>query len=264
MFTTSSRNEPLLLADTINHIEQTRYKEELLMEFMLDTADVARIRDLNELITVAGVTTNPTILTKSGRMPEDVLPEIISILSPEQKLFVQVVKTDYEGIMDEARKISAMRPENMYVKIPVSRDGLKALKQCRKEGIKTLATAIYTPAQGFLAAQNGANYLAPYTNRMCNYGDGVAEVLKLNRMIKENGLDSKVIAASFKNVGQVSELIENGIGAVTVPADVVYEMINHPATRIAVGEFCVNWNRAYMRDTLFDESEDIEDKLTEE
>ncbi|WP_289422372.1 transaldolase family protein, partial [Faecalibaculum rodentium] len=90
------------------------------MEFMLDTADVARIRDLNELITVAGVTTNPTILTKSGRMPEDVLPEIISILSPEQKLFVQVVKTDYEGIMEEARKISAMRPENMYVKIPVS------------------------------------------------------------------------------------------------------------------------------------------------
>ncbi len=117
------------------------------MEFMLDTADVARIRDLNELITVAGVTTNPTILTKSGRMPEEVLPEIISILSPEQKLFVQVVKTDYEGIMDEARKISAMRPENMYVKIPVSRDGLKALKQCRREGIKTLATAIYTPAQ---------------------------------------------------------------------------------------------------------------------
>ena len=234
------------------------------MEFMLDTADVARIRDLNELITVAGVTTNPTILTKSGRMPEDVLPEIISILSPEQKLFVQVVKTDYEGIMEEARKISAMRPENMYVKIPVSRDGLKALKQCRREGIKTLATAIYTPAQGFLAAQNGANYLAPYTNRMCNYGDGVAEVLKLNRMIKENGLDTKVIAASFKNVGQVSELIENGIGAVTVPADVVYEMINHPATRIAVGEFCVNWNRAYMRDTLFDDSEDIEDYLTEE
>lgn len=78
-------------------------------------------------------------------MPEDVLPEIISILSPEQKLFVQVVQTDYAGIMDEARKISAMRPENMYVKIPVSRDGLKAIKQCRKEGIKTLATAIYTP-----------------------------------------------------------------------------------------------------------------------
>lgn len=225
------------------------------MEFVLDTANAAAIKDLNELLTIAGVTTNPTIITKSGLDPETAIQQIIDILSPEQKLFVQVVKTDYEGIMEEARKISALRPSNMYVKIPVTREGLKAIKQCKKEGIHTLATAIYTSGQGFLAAQNGADYLAPYTNRMCNYGDGVGEVIRLNDMLKIHDVDSKVIAASFKNTNQVLDLIEGGIDAVTVPPEVVYEMIGHPATKIAVGEFCVNWDKAYGRDGLFAEVE---------
>lgn len=222
------------------------------MEFMLDTADTAAIRDLNELLELEGVTTNPSIITKSGRQPEEVLKEIISILSPEQKLFVQVTETDLDSIMKEARLINSLRPENIYVKIPVTKEGLKALRQCAKEGIKTLATAIYTADQGFLAARNGADYLAPYTNRMCNYGDGVAEVIRLLHMLKENDMEARVIAASFKNTNQVSTLIENGIQAVTVPPEVVYQMISHPATQIAVDEFCENWDRTYGRSGLFE------------
>ncbi len=221
------------------------------MEFVLDTADVNAIKDLNDFLTIAGVTTNPTILTKSHKDPETVISEIIEILNPDQKFFVQVVKTDYEGIMEEARKISKLRPKNMYVKIPVTKAGLKAIKTCHEEGIHTLATAIYSAAQGFLAAANGADYLAPYTNRMCNYGDGVGEVIRLLEMLEKAGSDSKVIAASFKNCGQVNDLIEAGIQAVTVPPEVVYQMVGHPATAIAVDEFSENWKNEYGREEFF-------------
>lgn len=221
------------------------------MEFMLDTADTKAIQELSDLLTIAGVTTNPTIITKSKKDPEQVLGEIASILEPIQKMFVQVVKTDFDGIMEEARRIATLRPENMYVKIPVTPAGLKAIKQCKEEGIHTLATAIYSAAEGFMAAANGADYLAPYVNRMCNYGDGVGEVIRLIKMLAVNHMDTKVIAASFKNSGQVNELIENGIQAVTVPPEVVREMIGHPGTSIAVDEFSQNWENSYGRSELF-------------
>ena len=146
--------------------------------------------------------------------------------------------------------ISSIRNKNKYVKIPVTHEGLRAIKECKKLGIHTLATAIYTADQAFLAAMNGAEYLAPYTNRMCNYGDGVQDVKDLIEMLRVNHMPAKVIAASFKNTYQVHELIKAGIQAVTVPCDVLYQMIDHPGTKIAVGEFSVNWQRAYNRNTL--------------
>lgn len=220
---------------------------------MLDTADTKAIKELDTLLSIDGVTTNPTIITKSGKDPEQAIADIISILRPEQKMFVQVVSTDYDGIMAEARKIAALRPENMYVKIPVTKAGLMAIKQCAREGIHTLATAIYSAAEGYLAAANGADYLAPYVNRICNYTDGVAEVIRLLNMLSANNMKAKVIAASFKNANQVNELIENGIQAVTVAPDVVTQMYNHPATELAVEEFTENWDKAYGRATLFGE-----------
>ena len=221
------------------------------MELIIDSADVAQIKALKELGTVAGVTTNPTILTKSGREATEVIQDLIDILDEDQKLFIQVVKTDYEGIMEEAKKISQLRPKNMYVKIPVTHDGLKAIKECKKLGIHTLATAIYTAEQAFIAAANGADYLAPYVNRMCNYGDGVETTKDLIEMLRIHNMPAKVVAASFKNTYQVHELIKAGIPAVTVPCDVLFNMINHPATTIAVGEFTMNWQKAYNRKELF-------------
>ena len=221
------------------------------MELIIDSADVEQIKVLKELCTVAGVTTNPTILTKSGREATEVIQDLIDILDEDQKLFIQVVKTDYEGIMEEAKKISQLRPKNMYVKIPVTHDGLKAIKECKKLGIHTLATAIYTAEQAFIAAANGADYLAPYVNRMCNYGDGVETTKDLIEMLRIHNMPAKVVAASFKNTYQVHELIKAGIPAVTVPCDVLFNMINHPATTIAVGEFTMNWQKAYNRKELF-------------
>lgn len=220
------------------------------MELIIDSSNIERIKELNDLLTITGVTTNPTILTKSGREAMDVVKDLCEVLSEDQLLFIQTVQTSFEGIMEEAKMISSIRNKNMYVKIPVTHEGLRAIKECKKLGIHTLATAIYTADQAFLAAMNGAEYLAPYTNRMCNYGDGVQDVKDLIEMLRVNHMPAKVIAASFKNTYQVHELIKAGIQAVTVPCDVLYQMIDHPGTKIAVGEFSVNWQRAYNRNTF--------------
>ena len=104
----------------------------LIMELILDSANIEQIKELNELLTVTGVTTNPTIITKSGKEPEVVIKELIDLLDEDQLLFIQAVRTDYEGIMEEAKAISKLRKKNMYVKIPVTHEGLKAIKECKE------------------------------------------------------------------------------------------------------------------------------------
>ena len=220
------------------------------MEFILDTADINAIKEYDSLLTLAGVTTNPTIITRSGKQPEEVFSEIIAYLKPEQKFFVQAVSRDVDGILAEARYINGLREKNTYVKIPVTLTGLKAIKAAKAEGLNVLATTIYSADVAFLAALNGADYLAPYVNRMCNYGDGVGQTIDLIQMLAAQGLDTKVMAASFKNVEQVHELIAAGIQAVTVPPEIVKQMLEHPGIEIAVGEFDKTWEKTYGRNTL--------------
>ncbi|MBR0137272.1 MAG: fructose-6-phosphate aldolase [Erysipelotrichaceae bacterium] len=219
------------------------------MELYLDTADVNAIREINGILKLDGVTTNPTILTREKADYHETIKAISSLLNDDQKLFMQVISTDYEGILKEARQISGLR-KNMYVKIPVTPDGLKAMKVLSKEGIGILATAIYTAPQGFLAARNGAQYLAPYVNRMENYLDGIEETLLLERMLKENRMETKVIAASFKNVNQVKKLMAGGIDAVTVPVDVCRNLFLHEGTDKAVDEFTANWEKRFNEKQL--------------
>lgn len=220
------------------------------MELILDTADVKAIQEINELLTIEGVTTNPTIITKSGKDFQTTINDILNVLSDEQKLFIQVVSTTCDEIVKEAQYICSLRQKNMYVKIPVTHEGLKAIKKCKALGLGVLATAIYTSDQAFLAALNGADYLAPYVNRMENYGDGIQEVKDLIEMLKVNQMPTKVIAASFKNKKQVHELIVAGIQSVTIPIDVAYAMMDHPGTQNAVLEFSDHWNQAFQRKTL--------------
>lgn len=220
------------------------------MKFILDTADTKAIAMFNDMIELDGVTTNPTIITRSGKDAKTVIQEILAILNEDQKLFIQVVSTDLEGILKEAEWISSLRSKNMYVKIPVSRVGYKAIRECKKRGYNVLATAIYTANQAFLAAKNGADCLAPYVNRMCNFTDGIQEVLDLQTMLEKHQMQSYIVAASFKNTKQVQQLIKGGIEAVTVPVDVATLMIDHPATSEAVETFSKDWQNTYHRNTL--------------
>jgi len=221
------------------------------MEFFIDSADIEAIRELCDFLPIDGVTTNPTIITKSGKEPEQVFAELCEVLSDDQKIIAQVVARDYDGILAEAQTIAAIRDgKNIVVKIPVTRDGLRAIPAVKAMGICVLATGIYSPDQAFWAAKAGADYLAPYVNRMCNYGDGVGQVVELVHTLAQYGMDAKVCAASFKNVDQVHQLLAAGCPAVTVAPDVIRAMIDHPGTAIAMDEFCANWQSAYGRTTL--------------
>lgn len=222
------------------------------MELFLDTADAQAVKELSETLTIAGVTTNPTIITRSGKTLERVIDEMCKTLAPSQKSFFQVIATDFDGILEETRRICALR-ENAYAKIPVTPVGLKAIKAAKAEGLNVLATAIYSADQAFLAAMNGADYLAPYVNRMCNYGDGVGQVADLVNMLATNGLPSKICAASFKNTEQVHDVICVGAQSVTVAPDIVWTMVKHPGTGIAVDEFSAAWENSFGRRTMFGE-----------
>ena len=221
------------------------------MEFFIDSADIDAIRELCDFLPIDGVTTNPTIITKSGKAPEQVFAELAEVLSEDQKIIAQVVSRDYEGILAEAERINRIRGgKNIVVKIPVTREGLRAIPAVRAKGICVLATGIYSPDQAFWAAKAGADYLAPYVNRMCNYGDGVGQVMELVDTLAQYGMDAKVCAASFKNVDQVHQLLAAGVPAITVAPDVIRAMVGHPGTAIAMDEFCGNWESAYGRTTL--------------
>lgn len=222
------------------------------MELFLDTADAQAVKELSETLTIAGVTTNPTIITRSGKTLERVIDEMCKTLAPNQKSFFQVIATDFDGILEETRRICALR-ENAYAKIPVTPVGLKAIKAAKAEGLNVLATAIYSADQAFLAAMNGADYLAPYVNRMCNYGDGVGQVADLVNMLATNGLPSKICAASFKNTEQVHDMICVGAQSVTVAPDIVWTMVKHPGTGIAVEEFSAAWENSFGRRIMFGE-----------
>ncbi len=208
------------------------------MKFIIDDADVKKIREIAEYYPVDGVTTNPSILAKSGRNPYEVLEEIRSIIGQEKELHVQVISKDAEGMIAEARKITEVLGKDTYVKIPSVEEGFKAMKALSAEGIHITATAIYTPMQAFLAGKSGADYAAPYVNRIDNLGaNGVETAKAIHDIFKNNGLKTEVLAASFKNSQQVLELCKYGIGAATISCEVIEGLVKNASVTAAVDAF---------------------------
>ena len=196
------------------------------MKFIIDDADVEAIKNLYEYFPVEGVTTNPSILAKSKRPPYEVLGEIREFIGKDADLHVQVVSKSAEDMVTEAKEMQKRLGENTYIKVPTTREGLKAMKLLSAKGVKITATAIYTPMQAFLAAKAGAAYAAPYVNRIDNLGaDGIETVKKIHDIFQNNGLKTEVLAASFKNSQQVLELCAYGIGAATIAPDVIEGLI---------------------------------------
>lgn len=208
------------------------------MKLLIDDARMEQIRKLCEYYPVDGVTTNPSILAKSGRPPYEVLREIRAFIGEEAELHVQVISREAAGMAAEADRIVEELGRNTYVKIPAVREGFKAMKLLRERGIRITATAIYTPMQAFLAGKCGASYAAPYVNRIDNMGyDGVETAKSIHDIFKRNGLETEVLAASFKNSGQVLKLCEYGVGAATVSPEVMEGFVNNQAITAAVDAF---------------------------
>lgn len=215
-----------------------------MIELYLDTVDVEQVNRLNSCLPIKGVTTNPSILANAGMGVTQALAELAEIIE-DARFHVQVVSQTVDAIVDEAIEIDKL-PFDMVVKIPATEIGLAAIKIVKKCGIQVLATAIYSSQQGFLAALCGADYLAPYVNRMDTMGgDGVAVVADLQQLITINGLSCKVLPASFKNTLQVMEVMKLGVEAITIPVEVAIQMISHPAVNPAVAKFDQDWKETF-------------------
>lgn len=219
------------------------------MELILDTANIEDIKDLHTHLCLDGVTTNPSIISKEGKDFENIIKEIDEIVGKDTPIHAQVISTKFEDMMEEALYISKLR-ENMYVKIPVTKEGLRAIKELKKQNIKITATAIFTAHQGFLAAKAGADYVAPYVNRIDNIsGDGVNVVKDLVNIINSYNLNTKVVAASFKNAQQVLDLMKVGVHSATIPADICRTMMAHPLTDWSVDKFIEDWSNTFGEGT---------------
>ncbi|MBY6195592.1 fructose-6-phosphate aldolase [Vibrio hangzhouensis] len=216
-----------------------------MIELYLDTANVAETERFHRCFPLKGVTTNPTIVAKSGKGLTETLANMSAVLGDSARFHAQVVSKDVDGMLKEARMLSEL-PYDMVVKVPATEQGLAAIKLMKKEGISVLATAIYTSQQGIMAALCGADYLAPYVNRIdAMNSDGVGVVREIQTFINIHGLSSKILAASFKNVQQAVEVMTLGIEAITLPLDVAEQMFSHPAILPAVEQFDKDWNQAF-------------------
>ncbi len=205
---------------------------------LIDDADIVRIKALYNYYPIDGVTTNPSILAKCGRPPYEALQDIREFIGNKAQLHVQVVSTTAEEMVAEGRKIERTLGNNTYIKIPSIPEGLKAMQILRSEGYHVTATAIYTPMQAYLAAKAGAEYAAPYVNRIDNLGnDGIFTTKKIHDIYTRNGMETKVLAAGFKNSQQVLELCEYGITCVTLASDVIENLIKNANVTAAVEDF---------------------------
>ena len=218
------------------------------MLYIIDTADVEAIRHINEFYPIAGVTTNPSIISREKTDLKKLLLTIREINGPDKMLHVQTTSKTAEEIVKEAKMLKNLLGDNFYIKVPIGEAGLKATMQLKKEGeIPVTMTTIFSASQALMAAKAGAAFVAPYVNRldMAN-GNGVQVVADIvNTFAQYDDIDCKVLAASFKNVQQVSGAALCGCQSVTIAPDIFRALISHPLADIAVKQFDADWNACY-------------------
>lgn len=214
------------------------------MELYIDDANISEIRRLIDLYPIDGVTTNPSILAKTGENPVTVLKEIRSILGPEKYIFAQTIPMDAEGMIRDAHALVDLLGERTVVKLPSIPEGFKAIRTLSAEGLLTCGTVVYTPMQAYLAAKSGAAYVAPYINRIDNMGfDGVHVVQQIQDILTLHGFNTKILAASFKNSQQVLSLCAYGIKAATCAPSVIDAFVKNAAIDSAAADFLKDFEK---------------------
>lgn len=216
------------------------------MIYILDTADLNAIKHCNEFYPLAGVTTNPSIIAKANTDFWKLVGDIREIIGKDKMLHVQTTQTEASKIVEEAKLLKEKIGGDFYIKIPIGEEGLKATMLLKEIGINVTMTAIFTPTQALMAAVAGAAFVAPYVNRLDNIiGDGTNVVAEIVEQLELYGLDTKVLAASFKNAEQVHKCALAGCHSVTVTDDILKSLISHPMTDAAVCGFDRDWKSVY-------------------
>ena len=207
------------------------------MRFFIDTAKVEDIRAANDMGIICGVTTNPSLIAKEGRDFNEVIKEITEIVDGPISGEVKATTTDAEGMINEGREIAAIHP-NMVVKIPMTAEGLKAVKALSAEGIKTNVTLIFTANQALLAARAGATYVSPFLGRLDDISvRGTDLIREIADIFAVAGIETEIICASVRNPMHVTDCALAGGDIATVPFGVLMKMIDHPLTDIGIEKF---------------------------
>jgi TalC/MipB family fructose-6-phosphate aldolase len=214
-----------------------------MIEFMLDTANLETISRLADTFPIAGVTSNPSILKAEGKI--DFFPhlrKIRSIIGADKSLHVQVIAEDAPGIIREAEAILRKIDDRVYIKIPSTGEGFKAMKHLRSRGVRITATAVYTQMQGLMAAACEADYIALYYNRMKNMDiDADHSIRTLRHIADRDKLGSRLLAASFRGIGQATEAIAAGAHSVTLAPSVLQDAFGLSFIQTVVGDFRRDW-----------------------
>ena len=207
------------------------------MRFFVDTANIEEIRKANEMGIICGVTTNPSLIAKEGRDFKQVIEEITSIVDGPISGEVKATTTDAKGMIEEGRQIAAIHP-NMVVKIPMTAEGLKAVKVLTGEGIKTNVTLVFSAAQALLAARAGAAYVSPFLGRLDDISmPGIDLINEITEIFSIHEIETEIIAASIRNPIHVIDCAKAGADIATVPYPVLEQMTKHPLTDQGIKKF---------------------------
>ena len=211
------------------------------MKFFIDTANVEDIKKANDMGVICGVTTNPSLIAKEGRVFEEVIAEIASIVDGPISGEVKATTVDAEGMIAEGREIAKIHP-NMVVKIPMTVEGLKATKVLSSEGIPVNVTLIFSANQAILAANAGAAYVSPFLGRLDDISTaGIDLIQDIVQIFDNYGLETEIIAASIRNPLHVTHAARLGCDIATVPYNVIVQMTKHPLTDIGIERFLKDW-----------------------
>ena len=215
------------------------------MKFFVDTANVEEIRKANDMGIICGVTTNPSLIAKEGRDFKQVIAEIASIVDGPISGEVKATTTDAEGMIKEGREIAAIHP-NMVVKIPMTVEGLKAVKVLHAEGIKTNVTLIFSAAQALLAARAGATYVSPFLGRLDDISmPGIDLINEITEIFMMHDIQTEIIAASIRNPIHVIDCAKAGADIATVPYKVLEQMTKHPLTDQGIAKFQADYKAVF-------------------
>ena len=215
------------------------------MKFFIDTANVDNIKKANDMGVICGVTTNPSLIAKEGRDFTEVIKEITSIVDGPISGEVKATTVDAEGMIKEGREIAAIHP-NMIVKIPMTVEGLKAVKVLSSEGIKTNVTLIFSANQALLAARAGATYVSPFLGRLDDISmPGINLIEDIVQIFDNYGLETEIIAASIRNTVHVTECALAGADIATVPYAVIEQMTKHPLTDQGIEKFQADYKKVF-------------------
>ena len=215
------------------------------MKFFVDTANVEEIRKANDMGIICGVTPNPSLIAKEGRDFNQVIAEIASIVDGPISGEVKATTTDAEGMIKEGREIAAIHP-NMVVKIPMTVEGLKAVKVLHAEGIKTNVTLIFSAAQALLAARAGATYVSPFLGRLDDISmPGIDLINEITEIFMMHDIQTEIIAASIRNPIHVIDCAKAGADIATVPYKVLEQMTRHPLTDQGIAKFQADYKAVF-------------------